>query len=92
MNMTLRQFIEKKEFYCGQIYLKKYKHNIKVLNSVDGINISEFKKFINTSLIELFEAYINSEKFNNNEINRIKKKYDDWYVNRYIYLSKNYLT
>ena len=50
------------------------------------------KMILNTSLKELYEAYINSDEFKVDEINRLKKKnMNDWYINRYIFLSKNFL-
>lgn len=93
MNMTLKQFIEKKEFYSekNNNMFKKYKHNVKVINILEKKNYSELKMIMNTSLRRLYETYINSDNFKIDEIKRIKKKYSDkWYVNRYIYLSNHY--
>ena len=45
---------------------------------------------LNTKLRELYSEYINSDEFNVNEINRLKKKkMGDNYINRYKYLAKN---
>ena len=87
MNMTLKQFIEKNESSK-----KKVDHNVYILNILEKYKKPVLKRILNTSLKELYEAYINSDEFKVNEINRIKKKnMNDWYINRYIFLSKNFL-
>jgi len=93
MNMTLKQFIEKNEAYHKQKNpKKKVDHNVYILNILEKYKKPVLKRILNTSLKELYEAYINSEEFKVNEINRLKKKnMNDWYINRYIFLSKNFL-
>ena len=87
MNMTLKQFIEKNESSK-----KKVDHNVYILNILEKYKKPVLKRILNTSLKELYEAYINSDEFQVNEINRLKKKnMNDWYINRYIFLSKNFL-
>ena len=87
MNMTLKQFIEKNESSK-----KKVDHNVYILNILEKYKKPVLKRILNTSLKELYEAYINSDEFKVNEINRLKKKnMNDWYINRYIFLSKNFL-
>ena len=87
MNMTLKQFIEKNESSK-----KKVDHNVYILNILEKYKKPVLKRILNTSLKELYEAYINSDEFKVNEINRLKKKnMYDWYPNRYIFLSKNFL-
>ncbi len=93
MNMTLKQFIEKNEAYHKQKNpKKKVHHNAYILNILEKYKNPVLKMILNTSLKELYEAYINSDEFKVNEINRLKKKnMNDWYINRYIFLSKNFL-
>ena len=87
MNMTLKQFIEKNESSK-----KKVDHNVYILNILEKYKNPVLKRILNTSLKELYEAYINSDEFKVDEINRLKKKnMNDWYINRYIFLSKNFL-
>ena len=87
MNMTLKQFIEKNESSK-----KKVDHNAYILNILEKYKKPVLKRILNTSLKELYEAYINSDEFKVDEINRLKKKnMNDWYINRYIFLSKNFL-
>ena len=62
------------------------------LNILEKYKNPVLKMILNTSLKELYEAYINSDEFKVDEINRLKKKnMNDWYINRYIFLSKNFL-
>ena len=93
MNMTLKHFIEKNEAYHKQKNpKKKVDHNVYILNILEKYKKPVLKRILNTSLKELYEAYINSDEFKVNEINRLKKKnMNDWYINRYIFLSKNFL-
>ena len=48
----------------------------------------EFKKIMNRTFCQLYEEYISSNEFND-EINRLKKKNEDEYIARYIYLAKH---
>ena len=93
MNMTLKQFIEKNEAYHKQKNpKKKLHHNAYILNILEKYKNPVLKMILNTSLKELYEAYINSDEFKVDEINRLKKKnMNDWYINRYIFLAKNFL-
>lgn len=92
MNMTLTQFIKKKELYRKTKDIKNYEHNINTLSSLEKAKNGELKIILNTCLKDLFEAYINSDEFKKEEINRLRKKnMNDWYINRYINLSKNFL-
>ena len=91
MNMTLKQFIEK-AYHKQKNPKKKVDHNVYILNILEKYKKPVLKRILNTSLKELYEAYINSDEFKVNEINRLKKKnMNDWYINRYIFLSKNFL-
>ena len=91
MNMTLKQFILKKELYTKANELTNYFHNTNVINSLEKLDNLKLNRIFNTSLKELYEAYINSDEFKIVEINRLKKKnMNDWYINRYINLSKKF--
>ena len=69
--------------------LSNYMHNLKVLQSEEIKENEEFKEIMSKTFRELFEEYINSDEFKIEEINRIKKKNDDEYVGRYIFLAKH---
>ena len=64
-------------------------HNLKVLQSEEIKENEEFKEIMSKTFRELFEEYINSDEFKIEEINRIKKKNDDEYIKRYIFLAKH---
>ena len=89
MNMTIKEFILKKELYIKTGKLINYHHNINVINSVELSNNSDLKKIFDITLKNLFKAYINSDEFKLDEINRLRKKnMNDWYIKRYIKISK----
>ena len=90
LNLTLREIFEKKELYSlkDKVCLYNYLHNLKVLESEDIKDNEEFKKIFNKTFRELYEEYINSDEFEKDEINRLKKKNEDEYISKYIYLAK----
>ena len=49
----------------------------------------EFKNILNKTFGELYKEYINSDEFKIGEIKRLKKKNEDEYVSKYIYLAEN---
>ena len=90
--MTLVQIMKKKDIY-GSKYEGKYKHNLKVLDSLkdgDGKNYLLLEKTLNTTYSDLFEEYINSNEFTYN-LEQLKIKENDMYVERYEYLSKTWI-
>ena len=92
MNMTLKQFLTKKELYLISKELKKYEHNINFIKALEEKITPEIKIILNTYLKKFYEVYINSDEFKIDEIKRLKKKkMNDWYINRYIELAQNYL-
>ena len=88
--MTLQEIFEKKELYSlkDKLCLYNYLHNLEVLESEDIKDNEEFKKIFNKTFRELYEEYINSDEFEKDEINRLKKKNEDEYISKYIYLAK----
>ena len=94
-NMTLEEFMTKKILYIynnDKNSLQKYEYNLKILENEDVKNNEEFKKILDKKISELYEEYMNSDKFKK-EINRLKnaKKENDEYINTYIYLAGNLL-
>ncbi len=90
INMTLEEIFEKKELYIKGD-LSKYAHNLKVIKSEEVQKNSELKAILNKKYSELFEEYINSKEFIVDEINRLKKKFDESYIENYLYLSKHFI-
>ena len=94
-NMTLEEFMTKKILYIynnDKNSLQKYEYNLKILENEDVKNNEKFKKILDKKISELYEEYMNSDKFKK-EINRLKnaKKENDEYINTYIYLARNLL-
>ena len=91
LNMTLLEIFETKEIYPSD-ELNNYFHNLQVIKEkeISSENL-ELKKLLNKKYSELFEEYINSKEFYIDEINRLKKKFDKSYIERYIYLSKHFI-
>ena len=92
LNMTLLQLFEKNKLYINENEegLSKYKYNLEVVKSEEIKENDEFKKILNKTFSELYIEYINSDEFNVDEINRLKKKkMSDEYIRRYKYLAKH---
>ena len=90
MNMTLLQIFEKNDSYENQD-LKNFKYNldiVKKIKSDENIRLILDKKYC-----ELYEEYINSDEFEKEEINRLKKKkkFSEYYVQRYENVALNFL-
>ena len=91
MNMTLEEIFEKKELY-QESELKTYKHNLNLVKSIEIQENKEIKNILNKKIYLIFEEYINSKEFLIDEINRKKKKkMDNEYIQRYIYLTKHFI-
>ena len=89
-NMTLLEIIGKKELY-DEKNLKKYYHNLKVIESGDVQRDDEFIIILNKKYSELFEEYINSIEFIK-EIEKLKeKKMKDDYIQKYINAAKHFI-
>ena len=84
LDMTLRQIIENDSN-------KGNKLNSDFLPSLQVEKNDKLEELLNSKYNDLFEIYINSQEFEN-EINRLKVKgYPNYYINLYIYLSKNFI-
>ena len=88
--MSLEEIFEKKELYHEK-ELKYYYRNLNVLKSKEIQENKELKNILSKKYCELFEEYINSKEFIVDEINRLKKKFDESYIENYIYLSKHFI-
>ena len=98
LNKNLEEILITKELYKGK-NMEKYFHNIKVLNylrSEDYLEIMErtqIDKILKMKYGDLFKEYISSKEFVE-EIDRLKnnkEKFDNCYINRYIYYSLHFL-
>ena len=79
--MTLKQLFKKANLYKKQFDLLEKEKN------------KEIEEILNTTYFDLFKEYIHSDEFKIKEINRLKKNArtsEEWYINRYIYLSENF--
>ena len=76
----------------GQI-LKEKEHNSILVDKIEKDGNPELNLILNTKICHLFNEYLNSVEFLIIERNRIAKKKnmtDDYYLQKYIYLSKNW--
>ena len=90
LDMTLQEIFENSELY---IYEDKngnanYKHNFEVVKKIKNNDI--FKKILSKTFRELYEEYLDSDEFNIDEINRLKKsKMENEYIRRYKNIAKD---
>ena len=98
LNMTLEDIFTKKELYNDN-NLEKYNHNLKLINQIksDEFNdireITQIDKILNMRYNDLFKEYLTSKEFIE-EINRLKgnnKKFDNFYIEQYIYYNYNFI-
>ena len=89
--MTLKEIYMNKELYKleEEEGLSKYNRNLDAIKSNEIKNNEKLKKIFNKTFSQLYEEYINSDIFNIGEINRLKKKYGNDYIERYKILSIN---
>ena len=92
-DMTIKEIFEKKELYqeYKESELKYYYHNLELVKTEEILEIKELKNILNKTYQEIFEEYLNSKEFKINEINRLKKKFEDDYIKKYIYLAKHFI-
>ena len=91
LNMTLKEIYMNKELYKleEEEGLSKYNRNLDAIKSNEIKNNEKLKKIFNKTFSQLYEEYINSDVFNVDEINRLKKNNGNDYIERYKILSKN---
>ena len=91
LNMTLNEIYMNKELYKleEEEGLSKYNRNLDAIKSNEIKNNEKLKKIFNKTFSQLYEEYINSDVFNVDEINRLKKNNGNDYIERYKILSKN---
>lgn len=91
INLTLEEIFKKKELY-HESELKYYYHNLDLVNSEQIQENNELKNILNKTYKKIFEEYLNSEEFNIDEINRLKKnRMDNEYIKKYKYLAKHFI-
>ena len=89
MGMTLIQIMKNKEFYKG-IYSENYKHNLKILNSLKEKTTENLEKILNTKYRDLFNEFLDSDKYRNFFKQLVNDKENDIYDNDYHHLMKNF--
>ena len=91
LEMKLLQIFENKDLY-DEKNLNNYYHNLKVIEQLKLEENPELDIILNKKYKDLFDEYINSDEFKIKEINRLKEtNKDDNYIEKYIYLSKNFI-
>ena len=98
LKLTLEEILTKKELYKGK-NMEKYYHNIKALNQLRSEKYEEIREntkidfILNMRYYDLFQEYLSSNELVE-EINRLKKnniKFDDVYINNYIYYTFHFI-
>jgi len=98
LDMSLKQIFVNKELYRGK-NIEKYIHNVKLINLLKSDEYNDIRestqidRILNMKYYDLFQEYISSNQFIE-EINRLKNnktKFDDSYVEKYIYYSFHFL-
>ena len=91
LDNTLLEIFEKKDLFINKNSsgLSKYFHNLNVVHSEEIKENKEFKTILNKTYRDLYEEYINSDEFNIDEINIVKKNNEDEYLKRYIYFARH---
>ena len=98
LDMSLEQIFTKKDLYRGK-NLEKYNHNLKLINLLKSEEYNDIRqntqidRILNMKYYDLFQDYITSNEFVE-EINRLKNnkmKFDDSYIEKYIYYSLNFI-
>lgn len=94
MRKPLGKILTEKEKYVKEDKTN-YEHNMALFDKIKKEEIPELNLILNTKLCYLFDEYLNSEEFLFIERNRIKeaknkKKINEYYLQKYIYLSKSW--
>ena len=94
VNMTLNEIFLDKNLYKNENEdgLRKYKHNSNVVKSEEVKNKEKLQEILNKTFRRLYEDYINSDDFNVDEINRLKKNNDEDYIEKFKITAKNLIS
>ena len=94
VNMTLKEIFLDKNLYIkeNEDGLRKYKHNSNVVKSEEVKNNEKLQEILNKTFRQLYEDYINSDDFNVDEINRLKKNNDEDYIEKYKITAKKLIS
>ena len=90
LDMTLQEIFENSELYIyeDENGYANYLHNKKTVEKIKNNDI--FKKILNKTFRELYEEFLDSDEFNIDEINRLKKsKMENDYIRRYKDIAKD---
>ena len=80
VELTLKQLFEKWDLYSRE------------LNNLEKDKNFEVDNILNSSYLNLYKLYINSDEFKIKEMDRLKrKKMNDWYINTYRNLSNDFI-
>ena len=96
LNMTLNEIFMEENLYKfkSKDEERKFNDNFGLVNSEEIKNNEKIQNILNKTFRQFYEDYINSDKFNVDEINRLKKdeKIDNYYIERYIIVAKNLIS
>jgi len=94
VNMTWNEIFLDKNLYKNENEdgLRKYKHNSNVVKSGEVKNNEKLQDILNKTFRQLYEDYINSDDYNVDEINRLKKNNDEDYIEKYKITAKKLIS
>ena len=96
LNMTLNEIFMEENLYKfkSEDEERKFNYNLGLVNSEEIKNNEKIQNILNKTFRQFYEDYINSDKFNVDEINRLKKdeKINNYYIERYIIVAKNLIS
>ena len=69
-----------------------YIHNLKIIKTKEIQRNDEIMTYLNKKLSDLYKDYINSDKFQIDEIKSLKRRnFDNEYINRYISIANRFI-
>ena len=91
LDMTLEEIFQNRDLY-NEKELDKFHHNLDVIKAKEIQENKDMKNYLKKTFSELFNEYINSNKFKIDEIKRLRKKnMSKDYIDKYINLSKKFI-
>ena len=91
LDMTLEEIFQNRDLY-NEKELDKFYHNLDVIKAKEIQENKDMKNYLKKTFSELFNEYINSNKFKIDEIKRLRKKnMSKDYIDKYINLSKKFI-